>query len=55
LSGGRVDTARFAVLFLDELRGGKIGRISLEWPPQSVLSDTSDIKEPTDGIKTQNQ
>lgn len=38
LSGGRVDTARFAVLFLDELRGGKIGRISLEWPPEDTDS-----------------
>jgi len=33
LPGGRVDTMRFATLFLDELRGGKIGRISLEVPP----------------------
>lgn len=33
-SGGRVDTARFSALFLDELRGGRIGRISLEWPPR---------------------
>lgn len=35
-SGGRVDTARFAVIFLDELRGGRIGRISLEWPPEQT-------------------
>lgn len=34
LPGGRLDTLRFATLFLDELRGGKIGRISLEAPPQ---------------------
>lgn len=33
LSGGRADTERFATLFLDELRGGRIGRISLERPP----------------------
>ncbi|MDW7658071.1 MAG: ribosome biogenesis GTPase YlqF [Bacillota bacterium] len=33
LSGGRVDIDRFATLFLDELRGGRIGRISLERPP----------------------
>lgn len=32
-SGGRADTARFAGIFLDELRAGRIGRISLEWPP----------------------
>lgn len=35
-SGGRIDTARFAVIFLDELRGGRIGRISLEWPPEQT-------------------
>lgn len=35
LSGGKIDTMRFAVLFLDELRAGKIGRISLEQPPMS--------------------
>ena len=34
LPGGRLDTMRFATLMLDELRGGKIGRISLEVPPQ---------------------
>lgn len=33
LPGGRIDILRFATLFLDELRGGKIGRISLEMPP----------------------
>ncbi len=32
LSGGRIDTERFAVLFLDEVRGGKLGRITLERP-----------------------
>lgn len=33
LSGGRIDTLRFAILFLDELRAGKVGRFSLEIPP----------------------
>ncbi len=33
LSGGRLDTLRFSILFLDEFRAGKIGRISLEQPP----------------------
>ena len=33
LPGGRLDTLRFSTLFLDELRAGKIGRISLEKPP----------------------
>ncbi|NLO37520.1 MAG: ribosome biogenesis GTPase YlqF [Clostridiaceae bacterium] len=32
MSGGRADIERFAALFLDELRGGRIGRISLEKP-----------------------
>lgn len=32
LSGGRVDLLRFSNLFLDDLRGGRIGRISLERP-----------------------
>ena len=32
LSGGRVDIERFAVLFLDEVRGGKLGRMTLERP-----------------------
>ena len=32
LSGGRIDTERFAVLFLDEVRGGKLGKITLERP-----------------------
>ena len=32
LSGGRLDTERAAALVLDEFRGGKIGRITLETP-----------------------
>lgn len=32
MSGGRADITRFSVLFLDEFRGGKIGRLSLEKP-----------------------
>lgn len=31
LKGGRLDLMRFSRLFLEELRTGKIGRISLEW------------------------
>lgn len=33
LRGGKLDYLRFATLFLDELRGGKIGRLTLERPP----------------------
>ncbi|MBP7401861.1 MAG: ribosome biogenesis GTPase YlqF [Clostridia bacterium] len=36
LSGGRVDRARFAAVLLDELRSGRIGRISLERPEAKV-------------------
>ena len=32
LSGGRIDEERFAVLFLDDFRGGRIGRMTLEIP-----------------------
>jgi ribosome biogenesis GTPase A len=33
VSGGEVDTERTSIMFLDEYRGGKIGRITLETPP----------------------
>ena len=33
LSGGEVHTERAAVMLLDEYRGGKLGRITLEQPP----------------------
>lgn len=32
VSGGEVDTLRAAVMLLDEFRGQKIGRITLEQP-----------------------
>jgi ribosome biogenesis GTPase A len=32
LSGGRVDLVRFSTLFLDEVRGGVLGRLTLESP-----------------------
>lgn len=32
ISGGEVDTLRMANVLLDEFRGGKLGRITLEWP-----------------------
>ncbi len=32
MSGGHVDTGRMAAVLLDEFRGGKLGRISLERP-----------------------
>jgi len=33
ISGGEVDFYRIAVIVLDEFRGGKIGKITLEFPP----------------------
>ena len=34
LSGGRLDTERMAAVLLDEFRGGMLGRITLEAPPE---------------------
>ena len=34
VSGGEVNTERAAIAVLDEFRGGKLGRISLEKPPK---------------------
>jgi len=34
ISGGEIDYARTAVMLLDEFRGAKIGRLTLEEPPK---------------------
>ncbi len=34
LSGGVYDTRRAAIMLLDEFRGGKLGRITLEYPEE---------------------
>lgn len=34
-SGGRLDTARAAAVFLSDVRNGKMGRITLDWPGTS--------------------
>ncbi len=34
ISGGEVNTERASVMLLDEYRGGKLGRLSLEFPPK---------------------
>ena len=34
ISGGEIDTERASVMLLDEYRGGKLGRISMEFPPK---------------------
>ncbi len=36
LPGGDIDTLRAAVMLLDEYRGGKLGRLTLEYPPEEV-------------------
>ena len=38
ISGGEIDYSRIAAIVLDEFRGGKIGRISLERPVQQVIN-----------------
>lgn len=37
VSGGEIDLQRTAVMLLDEFRGGKIGKISLETPDEDAL------------------
>ena len=34
ISGGEIDTERMARILLDEYRGGKLGRITLETPDE---------------------
>ena len=34
VSGGEVDTERMAKILLDEFRGGKLGRFTLELPQE---------------------
>ena len=34
ISGGEIDTERMARILLDEFRGGKLGRITLETPDE---------------------
>lgn len=37
ISGGEVDLERMANVLLDEFRGGKLGRITLEWPEENEI------------------
>ena len=37
ISGGEINTERAAITVIDEFRGGKLGRISLENPPEKEL------------------
>lgn len=44
LPGGKIDVTRFAILFLDELRAGRIGRMTLEWPKPAGQSDAWSVQ-----------
>lgn len=48
ISGGEVDTERMANILMDEFRGGKLGRFTLELPPQRP-SENGKEEEPHDG------
>ena len=39
ISGGEIDTERMARILLDEFRGGKLGRITLETPEEYMTED----------------
>ena len=41
IAGGEVNLERAAVMLLDEFRGGKIGRITLEAPPREPGREAS--------------
>ena len=43
LSGGEADTGRAAVMLLDEFRGGKLGRLTLEFP-EGGADDAKDCR-----------
>lgn len=38
LAGGRPDLDRFSKMLVEDFRSGKLGRISLEWPPEDPKS-----------------
>lgn len=45
ISGGNIDYNRIAVILLDEFRGGKIGRISLERPVEEQIEAEQESSE----------
>lgn len=45
VSGGEIDTERAATMLLDEFRGGKIGRITLEVPTAKTTSPADKAEE----------
>ena len=36
ISGGEIDCERAAIMLLDEYRGGKLGRLTLEFPEEII-------------------
>lgn len=54
VSGGEPDTERAAVMLLDEFRGAKIGRITLELPgePKRKISETASSVSTDKGVST---
>ena len=42
ISGGEIDTERMARILLDEYRGGKLGRITLETPEDYAEQEQDD-------------
>lgn len=47
VSGGEVDLYRAAAIVLDEFRGGKVGKITMELPPkEEVIHEKTDTTEP---------
>lgn len=49
LKGGVVDTDRVCAVVLDEFRAGKVGRITLEYPPVAEQTANPVLEERTDG------
>lgn len=45
MKGNEPDWTRTAVMLLDEYRGGKLGRISLEWPGSDLVTADQDVSE----------
>ncbi len=43
VSGGEVDLHRIAGIVLDEFRGGKLGKITLEYPPKEKTDEEADV------------
>lgn len=39
VSGGEINTERASIMLLDEYRGGKLGRITLEFPPVAEVTE----------------